>query len=184
MPPTSFALTVHSLFLLLLDFEPQHLVTSIILQGEGFRKCRTLHKSCPHMTKTARKQTQFFKVTLSSLFVLCVSLPFLQEYLSLIASPALITRICKPFCNQKFKLITSVSEISCNKTRTASRVEITFISCHITDWIYLLQCSRTAGQSVFVGFWLLLFVFSGLLDDNKEKPSALASNQTAEALNK
>lgn len=88
-------------------------------------------------------------------------LSFLQEYWPLIVFPELMSRICEPFFNHKFKLITSVSEFGSNKRRTAGRVEITIISCHTTDWIYLLQCSRTAGTGIFDGFWLLLFVFSG-----------------------
>lgn len=108
-----------------------------------------------------KEQTWFFVAILCSLSVLCVLLSFLQDYLHLIAFPELMSRMCKTFCNQEFKLITSVSEFSCNKKRTAGGVEITFISCHITDWICLPQCSKTAGTGIFDGFWLLLFVFSG-----------------------
>lgn len=145
----------------MLQLDPE-LVTSIIRQGGGFRRCWTSHKSCPPLTETTRRQTRCFKAVLSSLSVLCVPLSFLQVYLPLTAFPELMSRICEPFCNQKFKHKMSVSEFNCNKGRTAGRVEITFINCHITDWIYLPQCSRTAGTGIFDGFWLLLFVFSGL----------------------
>lgn len=39
-------------FMLRLDPEPELLVTSIIRQGGGFRRCRTSHKSCPPLTET------------------------------------------------------------------------------------------------------------------------------------
>lgn len=147
--------------MLLLNPELELLVTSIICQGGGFRNCRTSHKSCLPLTESTRSQTQCLKAVLSSLSVLCVPLSFQQEYLALIAIPELMSRMCAQLFNQKFELITLVSEFSCNKRRTAGGVEITFISCHITDWIYLLQCSRTAGKGISDGFWRLLFVFSG-----------------------
>lgn len=61
-------------FMLQLDPELERLVTSIIRQGGGFRRCWTSHKSCPPLTETTRRQTRCFKAVLSSLSVLCVPL--------------------------------------------------------------------------------------------------------------
>lgn len=61
-------------------------------------------------------------------------------------------------CNHKFKLITSVSEFSCNKGGTAGSVKkITLISYHIIAWIYVPQCSAAAATGTF--WWILALVF-------------------------